>query len=60
MISSIIKEMIQKGSAISYSDKLIKDAEEVIKKDYSLEEALTNLSNIVKNLLEKEKKLVLN
>ena len=49
MISSIIEEMISKGSTISYSDELIKNAQEIIKKDFSLEEVLTNLSNIFIN-----------
>lgn len=46
-IEDIIGELESKGSDIEYKDELQNKAEELIKKDYSLEEALSNIAREV-------------
>lgn len=51
-ISEIIETIINKGSEISYIDDLKNTSEEIIRKDYSLEDSLNDLANNIKILTE--------
>ena len=51
-VSKLIEEMKGRGSEIPYSDELRENAENLIKKDYSLQELLESLAHNLKELTE--------